>query len=400
MRVKNHHLKTVECARRGRNMKKSDFKLGIHDKHEDFDDEEEKSDIKKRRQLPGISEKAWAGVNELRKEKGITWNDLFERINNYKDWTEHLLKLTQKPSIGDKLNALTVSHYMPLWLDNLYENFLEEPLKDIHDVKDFFGTARDKPAIVIGAGPSLYKYNHLNLLAKSKFYKDKVGPILTTSHTVKDCLEHGVIPDYMILVDPEPIMLSHLDHEIIDKYADKIEAIFSITIHPGVLKRWKGNKHFFMSAISDATIPNVQAVLSGFFPMLNGMNGLANAGSFSWSIAKFLGCNPIALIGMDQAFLLDTPVEETPYYKAFQSSFKTRKEIIENCYRSHTHSFFKTDCYTDDIYGTFAKNTVAIAKRVKNEEGVITINATGGGFIDEPNIIENQWFEDFLKKYE
>lgn len=360
---------------------------------------EEESDIKRRRQLPDISEEAWEGVNKLRKERGITWNDLFERMNNYQDWTEHLLTLSPKPTLGDKLNAVTVTYYMPLWLSNIYETFLKKRLENIHDVKEFFGGEKGKPAIVIGAGPSLHKYNHLELIAQSAFYKNKEGPILTTSHTVKDCLDQGVIPDYMILLDPEPVMLSHIDHDIVDRYADKIKGIFAITTHPDVLNRWKGDKFFFMPSVSEKTIPNVQAMMSGLFPMLNEMNALGNSGTFSWSIANFLECNPITLIGMDEGFLPDTPVEETPYYTAFKKSFDTREEIIQKCYRFYTHSFFRTNCYTDDVYGNFAKNTVAIAKMAK-EQGVKTINATGGGMVDAPDVIENMWLEDFLKQWE
>lgn len=381
-------------------MKKSDFKRGIKDRILTESEAGKDKGGEKRRQLPEISEKAWKGVNELRQKNNLTWNDLFKRINNYQDWAEHLFRLPQEPSLGDKLNAVTVTNYMPLWLSNIYNYFLKEPFKDIHDVKEIFGTAKAKPAVVIGAGPSLHEYNHLELLAQSEFYKNKIGPVLTTSHNIKDCLEAGVVPDYMILLDPEPVMLLHVDHEIIDKYADKITGIFSITTHPDVLNRWKGKKLFFMPSISERTIPNVQAVFSGFFPMLQEMNALANAGSFSWSIAKFLGCNPIVLIGMDEGFLMDTDVEDTPYYRALKQPSITREEVIKTCFMYHKHSFFNTERYTDDIYGSFARNMIAIAKQVKEEEGVVTINCTGGGFIDDPNVIENEWFNKWLKTWE
>ena len=364
------------------------------------EEEKEESDIKKRRQLPEISEKAWHGVNEIRKQYKITWQELFERINNYQDWFDLLLRLRKEPSLGDKLNAVTVMHYMPMWLENIYKNFFKEHIKDLSDIKKIAGTAKGKPAIAIGAGPSLFKYKHLELLAQSQFYQQKVGPILTTSHTVKDCLEAGVIPDYMILLDPEPIMMTHIDHDIVDKYADQITGVFCITTDHEVYKRWKGKKVFFISAISEATIPNVMAIISGLFPEITEMNALANAGSFSWNVARFMGCNPIVLIGMDQGFLPETPFEETPYYNAFKRSHSTHQEIVDDCFHFHTHSFFKNNSYTDDIYKNFAANTIEIARITKEQEGVETLNCTGGGFIDKPEIIENMWFEDFLEKWE
>ena len=362
-------------------------------------EKEEDFGVKKRRQLPEIADKVWDGVNKQRKGASITWDELFKRMYYYEDWVEHLLELPKRPTLGDRLNAVTVVHYLPMWLESIRKSFVEKCTKDVRDVKEIFDTAKGKPGIVIGAGPSLEKHHHLELLAKSRFYKEKVGPVLTTSHTLVDCLEAGVIPDYMILLDPEPVMMPHIDHDIVDEYAGKITGVFSISIDHEVLRRWKGEKVFFLAAIPEATIPNIQGVISRLFPMLTEMNALANAGTFAWNVAQHLGCNPIILIGMDQAFLADTPVEETPYYKAFQRTYNTREEILDNCYHFHTHSFFKNNSYTDDIYRNFMKNTVAAAKIAK-KNGISTINCTGGGFIDDPDIIENRWFEDFLKKWE
>ena len=46
-------------------------------------------------------------------------------------------------------------------------------------------------AIVIGAGPSLYKFNHLELLAKS----DYDGSLLITDRMLRPCLNMGITPD-------------------------------------------------------------------------------------------------------------------------------------------------------------------------------------------------------------
>ena len=45
--------------------------------------------------------------------------------------------------------------------------------------------------IVIGAGPSLYKFNHLEILAKS----DYKGTLLITDKMLVPCLKGGITPD-------------------------------------------------------------------------------------------------------------------------------------------------------------------------------------------------------------
>ena len=362
---------------------------------------EEKSrekDKKKRRELPPIRDDVWNNINGIRKEFKITWGDLFERFYNYQDWFAHLLRLPKEPSKGDRLNVTTTHFYMSLWLENVYKNFIKEHIKDLPDVRSIIGIAKDRPAILIGAGPSLKENNYLELLANSDF-KQK-GKIIAVSHILDDCLNAGVIPDYITLVDPEPMMIDHINTDIVDKYASEITGIFPITIHPDVLQRWKGKKLFFLAGIPETTIPNVQAVMSGLFPKITELSGCSNAGTFSFLMGWQMGCNPIAMIGMDMSFMPDTPIEETPYYKAFRPAYKTEKEMIAECYRFHTHSFFQNNCYTDDIYYQFALGITDLAKQTKEANGATLINCTGRGIIDEPDIIENMWFEDFLKKNE
>jgi hypothetical protein len=150
----------------------------------------------------------------------------------------------------------------------------------------------------------------------------------------------------------------------------------------------------------NVTIPNVQAVISGLFPGFTEFDAGAHVGAFTWNMAQYMGCNQIALIGLDCSFLPDTPVEKTPYYDAYRPSYDTEQEMMDACYYFHTHSFFGNNSYTDDVHKSFAKMMVIIAKIGEKQRGIKTINCTGGGFIDEPDIIENMHFADWLKQFE
>lgn len=358
---------------------------------------DKKSNKKRRRELPPISGEVWDSINKIRKEFDITWGELFERLYNYQDWFAHLLSLPKELTKGEKLNVATVHCYMGLWLENTYKNFLKEHIKDLPDVRTIFGIGKGRPALVIGAGPSLKENNYLELLSKSDFKRK--GIIIAVSHILCDCLEAGIIPNYMPLIDPEPVMIDHINSDIVDKHASEITAIFPISVHPDVLERWTGKKLFFLPTISESTIPNVQAVMSGLFPNVTELSGCSNAGTFSLFMGWQMGCNPIGMIGMDLSFMVDTPIEETPYYKALRPAYKTQKEMIAESYHFHEHSFFKNNCYTDDFYYQFTLGVVDLAKMAKENSGISLINCTGRGMIDEPDIIENMWFENWIKKW-
>ena len=355
---------------------------------------------KRRRELPPVRDEYFNGFNELRKQYKITWDELFERFCNYQEWTEHMFSLPAKVSKTAKLNATTITNLLPEWLNNIYENFIADAARSIPDIRDLKDSMEPKtPAIVIGAGPSLRAFNHLDMLKKSVYYKEKKGIIISTSHALKWCLDAGVIPDYMTLIDGSIRMKEYMKHDSVIEHSHDITGIFSANIHPHVLKLWEGKRHFFLPIMPDQSIPNAQGVLVGLLPDLTEMDACAHDGGFAWNIVRYMGCNPIALIGIDLGFRIETPVRETRYYETFRPSFKTEKEMLDECYRFHEHSFFGVKSYTDFCYDSFMESSVHMFKEYQRVLGVKTINCTGGGVIDDPEI-ENMWFKDFLRGFE
>ena len=353
---------------------------------------------KRNRHIPAISDESWNAFNEIRKEYEETWSDTFERFHNYQDWVDHLFRLPREVNDVAKINVSTATKLIPLWLENLRLNYVKDiEIPDIRKIKD--SVNQGMTGLVIGAGPSLLANDHLNMLHDSVFYKEHKGVIITTAHGLKDCLEADVVPDYMTLVDSDQKLLKFIDHDIVDEHSENITGIFSAMVHPDVINRWKGDKLFFLPIIPEETIPNVQATIAGIFPNITEMDGMANCGSFSWNVMRYIGCNPIALIGMDLAFKPDFPVKDTIYYKKLRAMCSSDDEMLMEWYRFHTHSFFGTNCYTDFVYDSFCKGSVGVFKACKQQWGLITQNCTEGGVIDDPDV-ENMWFKDWLAKWE
>ena len=354
----------------------------------------------KPRHLPEISEEHWNGFNKIRKEYNITWAETFERFYNYQDWVGHLFNLPKDTSESAMLNASTVMMLLPQWLENMHHNFIKDiKIPDIHEIEN--SVEPGTPGLVIGAGPSLRANDHLHMLRDSAFYKERKGVIISVANNIKECLDSGIVPDYMILIDGDPVITPEfIDHDIVDDHSKNITAIFSLVAPPAATKRWKGDARFFMPTIPDHTIPNVSAVLSGLFPNVTEMDAMANCGSFGWNVARYVGCNPIALIGLDFAFKPETPVKDTWYYDQLRALCSSDKETIDTMYRFHTHSFFGTNCFTDIVYGTFGVGSMAAFKAYKERDGIITQNCTEGGILDDEEALECLWFKDWLAKWE
>lgn len=350
---------------------------------------------KRRRELPAISDEHFNSFNKIRQRYKATWEETFARFHNYEDWVEHLFSMSKKPTETDKVNAVTVTYLLPIWLDMIYQNFVKENI-NIHGLDELSNTETGATAVIIAAGPSLHDNNNLERLRDSAFYKDKKGIIITTGHTLKDCINADIIPDYMILIDSEEIEADWID--IDEKHMKNITGIFVPSVHPKVLERWKGEKYFYMSNIPQKTIPNVQAVLEGLLPMFTLFDGGSNVGTIAWNIARYMGCTTMVLLGLDFSFKADTPLQETPYYGAFRRSYKSDEEMFKNAYRIHTHSFFKSNCFTDSMFDNFMKNAVFLFKKSQKKEGTKTINCSPG-IIDDPKI-KNMWFKDWLGEWE
>jgi hypothetical protein len=356
-------------------------------------------DTKRDRHLPGIADEHWDVLNGIRKAHKETWAETFERLSNYQDWVGHLFNLPRETSEIAIINASTVMQLLPQWLENVHLNFIKDAeIPDIREIEN--SVEQGTPGLVIGAGPSLRANNHLDMLRDSAFYKEHKGVIISVANNIKECLDSGIVPDYMVLIDGDPIITPEfIDHNVVDDHCKDITAIFSVTVPPAAAKRWKGDVHYFMPVIPDMTIPNAQAVISGLFPNVTEMDAMANCGSFAWNVARYVGCNPIALIGLDFAFKPETPIKDTWYWEQLRASCSSDKETIETMYRFQTHSFFGTNCFTDIVYGSFGVGSMETFKAYKKRDGIITQNCTEGGIIDDPDI-ENMWFRDWLAKWE
>lgn len=360
------------------------------------------------RYLPEIPDEDWDSLNKLRKEHSLSWKQVFERLRVYRGGVEYIFTAPGKMTKQTRLDLNTVMGLINIWISNIGHNWYEiHNSPDIAVLKET-GTYAGRPAICVGAGPSLFDHEHLDRLAESSF-QDKGGVVLSTAHALKWCLGVGVVPDIVNVVDSDQKMVDFIagasvdDEPAVDEMADEIKLVYIASTHPEVLARWRGKqKYTFMSGVPQDLIPNVDTFLSVLLPELTQLDSGGNSGTFNFSLAAYLGCSPVGLIGMDLSYPKDYPYERTQYYNAYLQSvgleYRDVRDMIEKCYTDYTHPIYKTECYYDFVYEVFRNGIHELSKIYEQTWGTKLVNCTEGGAIYGDNI-ECIGLEEFIERY-
>lgn len=222
------------------------------------------------------------------------------------------------------------------------------------DVTYIKNSYKDKPAVIVSAGPSLSKNIHK--------LKDKENLLIFSGgRTLRALIENGISPSCVGIVDN-----SEVSYRLVEGYIDKIKCplYFNDFTPLNILKDNKSKKVF--------SVQNgfLNSVLKKEIPSLYG------GGSISHSLtllALYMGCNPIIFIGQDFAY----------------TGEKGHAEIAENYWQNLTYdNFYKSssDLYVEDIYGKPVRTSIALnnyriqmEEIIKNNSQTEFINATEGG---------------------
>lgn len=339
----------------------------------------------------------------------------FERLKHMKDsagfgdkpWSAWLNKLAEnmpiESSASDRIKSATVSHLAPLWMENFIIN-----LPKIVDSKTYPQTKENssiglllkhtgKPAIVVGAGPSITEHKHLELLANSKFD----GVLMVTDRMVVPALKKGVTPDkfkdyFVVSVDGSRTEIpKFFEDPILKGYALDITFLFASTGSPPAVDKvlQMGGKIWWFHGMLDS-FDQLDSVTS-FMNYMTGstcVNGLGNTGGTCWTIANYLECNPILLIGVDYGYTADTPIEQTAYFHVFEQSGLTL-EAMQALYTKAKNPLWNTEYSIDVVYQYYKDAFLHALELTKST----TISCTEGGSLYGGALIGMR-FKDALKK--
>jgi len=215
------------------------------------------------------------------------------------------------------------------------------------------GKAKDSTAIILGAGPSLFRNNHLELLAESN-YK---GLIMIPEIIAKKSLEKGLTPDkfnisYFTLEENFDVA-EFLNNEICLKWSDKI------TVY-----------------CSSRTIEKSKAFIERKFRRMvqidrKEANESSNVGLFMLSVVFHeLGINHVCLVGMDHS----THEWET-------EKIDHNSEIYKLCFKEIHNTFSNTIAVLNPIHQVWHEQFYYFIEKYFKD--VTIINCTEGGSLTE-----------------
>lgn len=298
--------------------------------------------------------------------------------------------------------------------------------------------------IVINAGPSLHRKKTIQRIRAS----DYRGTIIAVDASYVACLREGLIPDYLLTLDPHPTRIvrwlgdpslkssnddffnkQDLDvafrnngekenrhHiELVNRYGYQTKAIVCSSSHISVVSRMKeaGFPLFGWNPLVDD--PGRPKSLTRRLYKINGlpcMNTGGNVGTAAWVFAtEILKLKKIALTGMDFGYYADTPLSQTQTYDELIKHLGTRhiqryflKTVFplsgEEFYIDPTYFWYREIFF--DLFTRHPEPRRAAARRAaarrpsgRSGEGSLTFNCTEGGTLVHPKL-ENIPLEEFL----
>ncbi len=296
-------------------------------------------------------------------------------------------------NLDDRVQQNTCSILGPLWMDNFAQNIPQVRAgKSIGDLPKCEGHS----ALVIGAGPSVEKRKHLDLLASSG-YK---GIIFSTDRMLIPCLKKGVIPNYVVSVDGNgELIQKFFDDPIVKEYGKEVKVCATTTVHPNTIKRINdaGIKIYWFHGMLDSltAIDSLTYWINKMAPKTIISCG-GNCGTTSIVLAYYLKCNPIGFIGMDFGYLEDARMEDTSYYHQIKEVAQSNSALM-SAYVKVKHPFFNTVALTDLVFLRYRDAFLKAIEWTKHKQYRV-INMTEGGIIFGLGV-EYMWFKDFLKQY-
>lgn len=313
--------------------------------------------------------------------------------------------------IGASITKATAKGLSELWMENFIMN-----IPDIVDLKTYPASKeessigmlpkhKEAPALIVAAGPSIHKYKHLDLLAEKGFN----GKIFTTDRMLLPLLQRGVIPDYVVTVDGNrELIVKWYSDPLIDRYGDRITGLFATTVANNVVKRFKaagGTIRWFHGALdSFHTLDSVSSFMN-YMTKDTSIQCGGNVGATCFTLAWYLHSLPIIFIGLDLGYTLETPAEETAYYKSMAEAgvpMEKIKSLFSEGFNPDFNVGYTQDMvfkhYRDSILEMIENQSYFIGDTLVVTEPVEVINATGGGALHGKGIT-GMPFSKVLEKY-
>lgn len=183
-----------------------------------------------------------------------------------------------------KLNQITANAATPaeVSFENVKINILTKYPKfsEIPEYDEVHTSTQ--PIHLVGAGPSLK-----DTLAELKEAK---GPIIACGGPYDWLIEHGIVPEYCTICDPDPVTANY-----ITKANRKTLFLLSTAVHPSVVQKLRGFNICFWHCHSDANEERIKEI----DPCYQAIGGGCTVGLRTLSLAICMGYSNLHFWGFD-----------------------------------------------------------------------------------------------------
>jgi hypothetical protein len=231
------------------------------------------------------------------------------------------LETSFRTAMAGKLSdVLTRLAFESLWMKNIVGNVAA--MVGRNSIRALTGALAGKPALVVGAGPSLLdRPRSIRRLASSVC-------TIAVDTALDTLLGMGVTPDYVVTLDAQ----FHNLHDFTDVFSGKGESasmtlVADLACYTQIPRRWNGNIFFSASAFDRAggdgyELHPLVEKLKAVDETVEALPCGGSVATTALELAVKMGADPIYVAGLDLAYtrLLTHAASSAPYHTRLRSS--------------------------------------------------------------------------------
>lgn len=299
---------------------------------------------------------SWLNVENMIYCSITNYHEIF--LHEYKEFMETMKELKCLRTSERE----TILLHSERWQNNIFKN-TPYAFKGAF-VKQFYNIFKNKPGILVSAGPSLNKNVHLLKNAKDK------AVIVCVDTALKVLLKEGIQPDIVISIDGH--ILNYEKFKGIQY--DDIPLVYSLNVYPQILSDHKGRKVLFSSG-------DEESILRFFESKGIQIGQLSIGGSVAtcgFDLLKRMGCDPVVFVGQDLAYTENKTHADGSMYDGKNEVKKHEEYLTVQGINGET---LKTN------YGLYVF-LVWFQNQIKVDQTRTFIDATEGGAYIEGTVIQ------------
>ena len=283
-----------------------------------------------------------------------------------------------KESVAGKLSDLLTRYaFETLWMKNAIDNIPN--LVGRGSISSLKGCLRGRPALVLGAGPSLLDQLHLISTVQNRIHLIAVDTVLTP------LLKMGIVPDFVVTLDAgfhnsldfNYLFTGGLHHSTVKLVAD-------VVTNPLILGHWKGPLYFSETTLSVPGMPEYNrpvlpllSLLRDTYPLLGSLACGGSIATTATELACFMGAEQVYVAGLDLSYTdYKTHVNSSPQYDAMyllsnrlcsiQQSMLNAIRVRKLVNLAAIHNGMTVSDYVFSQYASWIQNNRAYRNRLIN----------------------------------